>query len=266
LADVAKYYYDTDLRTTTLGNCAGGTSTDFPSGNPDVCTNNVFVGGNDNNIKQHMTTFTMGLGAEGTLTYTSDYLTATSGDYFSLANGLNSVNWPDPQTSNTSSQVQERIDDLWHAAVNGQGIYFSARDPDQIIAGFNTALSSIKAKLGSAAAAATSTLNPVAGNNFAYVASYTTVKWIGNLEARSIDTTTGVVTESATWCAENIVAPICASPGTVVADTSGSSTIHNCVIAGSTAATCASPGVFDTASSQCRTEIPNACTALWPPK
>lgn len=261
LADVAKYYYDSDLRTTALGNCAGGISTDFPSGNPDVCTNNVFISSTDKNLKQHMTTFTMGLGADGTLNFTTDYLTATSGDYYNIKNGLGSptVNWPDPQVGSPTTTGPYRIDDLWHAAVNGQGIYFSAKDPDQIVAGFNSALSSISAKLGSAAAAATSTLNPVAGNNFAYVASYTTVKWKGNLESRSINTVTGVVSENANWCVENVVAGTCASPGTVVADTSGSSTVYNCVVAGATAGTCTAPGIFDSGTSQCRTEIANLC-------
>lgn len=258
LSDVAKYYYDTDLRTSALGNCAGGTSPEFPSGNPDVCTNNVFVSSTDNNLKQHMTSFTMGLGADGTLNFSSDYQTATSGDFYDLKNGLGSptVNWSNP----ISNDQGERIDDLWHAAVNGRGIYFSAKDPDQIIAGFNKALSSITAKLGSAAAAATSTLNPVAGNNFAYVASYTTVKWTGNLEARTINTATGVVSESANWCVENVVAATCAPPGSVVTDTSGSSTIYRCVVSGSTADSCAAPGVFDAVTSECRTEIANACT------
>ncbi len=258
LADIAKYYYDTDLRTSDLGNCSGGISSDYPSGNSDVCTNNVFTSSSDNNIKQHMTTFTMGLGIDGTLNYTSDYLTATSGDFYNLKNGLGSptVNWPDP----INNSAGERIDDLWHAAVNGQGIYFSAKDPDQIITGFNTALSSITAKLGAAAAAATSTLNPVAGNNFAYVASYTTNVWKGNLESRSINVDTGVVSESASWCVENVTAATCPSPGTVVADTSGSSTIYNCVVTSATAASCTSPGVFDSTASECKTEIQNACT------
>jgi type IV pilus assembly protein PilY1 len=260
LADIAKYYYDTDLRTGTLGNCAGGASTDYPSGNPDVCTNNVFVSSTDNNLKQHMTSFTMGLGADGTLNYTSDYQTATSGDFYNLKNSLGSptVNWPDP----IANSAGERIDDLWHAAVNGQGIYFSAKDPDQIVTGFNKALSSITAKLGSAAAAATSTLNPVAGNNFAYVASYTTVTWKGNLEARTINTVTGVVSETASWCTENVVAASCASPGTVVADSSGASTIYNCEVAVPDEISCTAPGVFvaGTPTSLCKTEIPKACT------
>ena len=260
LADIAKYYYDTDLRTAGLGNCSGGTSPDYTSGNPDVCTNNVFVSSTDKNTKQHMTTFTMGLGAEGVLNYTPDYLTDTVGDYYDLKNALNGVNWPDPQVSSSSNTVVARIDDLWHAAVNGGGVYFSAKNPDQIVTGFNKALSSISVRLGSAAAAATSTLNPVAGNNFAYVASYTTVKWIGNLEARTINTATGAVSESASWCVENVIADTCAAPGNVVADTSDSTTVYRCVVSGATEASCPAPGVFDSGTSECRTEIANACT------
>jgi type IV pilus assembly protein PilY1 len=255
LADIAKYYYDTDLRTSTLSNCTGGSSLDFPSGT-DVCKNNVFTSSSDNNIQQHMTTFTMGLGIDGTLVYTSDYQDATSGDYYDLYHGIGSVNWSDP----INKSAGERIDDLWHAAVNGQGIYFSAKNPDQIVTGFNKALSSITTKLGSAAAAATSTLNPVAGNNYAYVASYTTVKWFGNLEARKINIDDGAVSKTATWCVEDVLAETCTSPGTIAADTSGSSTIYNCVVTGTTASACASPGVFDAGTSTCKTEITNSCT------
>lgn len=193
LADVAKYYYDTDLRDTSLGNCSGALGLD-------VCANNVFVSGTDNNVQQHMTSFTLGLGVDGTLTFSSDYKTATSGDYFDIKQGTK--NWPKPKADDPSA-----VDDLWHAAVNGQGTYFSAKDPDQLTSGLSGALASIKSKVGSGATAATSTLNPVAGNNLAYVASYTTVKWTGNLEARSIDVSTGAVSEAATWCAEDVVLP-----------------------------------------------------------
>ena len=108
--------------------------------------------------------------------------------------------------------------------VDGNGTYFSAKNPDEIITGLKEALTSISAKIGAAAAAATSTLNPVAGNNFAYVASYTTTKWQGNLEARTIDTGSGVVSDTATWCVENITGGSCTT-GTVVADNSSSSTV-----------------------------------------
>ena len=69
------------------------------------------------------------------------------------------------------------VDDLWHATVNGRGKYFSARNVPNVVAGLREALNKIGARVGSAAAAATSNLEPVAGDNYAYVASYATVDW-----------------------------------------------------------------------------------------
>jgi type IV pilus assembly protein PilY1 len=68
-----------------------------------------------------------------------------------------------------------------------------------------------------------------------------------------------VVSETATWCVEDVMAGSCASPGTVVADTSGSSTIYNCVVTGSSNPTCTDSGGI-LVGSECRTEIQNACT------
>ncbi len=248
LADVAKYYYETDLRTSGLNNCAGALGAGI-----DVCKNNVFVTSSDNNAKQHMTTFTLGLGVDGTLSYTNDYSTATSGDFYKLKNALGSpvINWPVPV-----ADTETAVDDLWHAAVNGGGTYFSAKDPAQLASGLNTALASIGSKIGSGAAAATSTLNPVAGDNFAYVASYTTVKWQGNLEARTINLDTGVVSESAEWSVENIISGVCSAPGTIVKDSSGGSNVYNCVTPDSTAATCS--GTLT--GTDCKVEMPVART------
>ncbi len=95
----------------------------------------------------------------------------------------------------------------------------------------------------------------MAGNNFAYVASYTTLKWTGNLEARGINTVTGVINENASWCVENVSASTCASPGTIVADTSGDTTAYFCQTAG--AVTCIG-GEF--VGSDCRVPISTACT------
>ncbi|TCV88957.1 pilus assembly protein [Sulfurirhabdus autotrophica] len=268
LADIAKYYYDTDLRTTARGNCTGGPD---ESGNThDVCENNVYVSTTDNNPQQHMTTFTMGLGADGTLAFYTDYTsvkqddltstpnvtyTAPSGvplDWYNLLNGYAGVNWPDP----INNANEERIDDLWHAAVNGHGVYFSAKQPDEIVAGFTKALASITAKLGAGAAAATSTLNPVAGNNFAYVASYTTVKWIGNLEARTINITTGEVSKDATWCAEDVIATTCTSPSSIVKEITTSGTVYYCVTPNSSTATCS--GTLS--GTDCKVQAATSCS------
>lgn len=258
LADIAKYYYDTDLRNTSLGNCTGGpvcpggasTGCVTPA-NYDVCKDNVFTSPTDTNLKQHMTSFTIGLGADGTLNYQSDYLTATSGDFFDLKNGFNGKNWPNPIT-NTE---QERIDDLWHAAVNGQGQYFSAKNPNDIVSGLTAALAAIETKIGSGAAAATSTLNPVSGDNAVFVASYTSAKWYGNLEKRLMNLDTGATSEQAVWCVEDVIADNCSAPSFLENDSSSGSNIWYCVTPSQT--TCPTGTLVGT---DCKVEVNKACT------
>jgi len=211
LADVAKYYFDTDIRTADLNNCTGAKG-------ENVCQSPAPSTANQ---KQNMVTLTLGMGVDGVLSYTSDYKIATSGDFTDIKNGVK--NWPDP-IANTGP---ERIDDLWHAAVNGGGTYFSAKNPTDLVNQLKEALASIEVKLGAGSAAATSTLNPVAGDNSAYVASYTSGYWIGNLEKRSIDTATGVVSQAASACVEDVVpSASCLSPSTIVPDGSGA---YSCV-------------------------------------
>lgn len=263
LADVAMYYYQTDLRTSANSNCTGALGND-------VCDNNVFTSSSDNNIKQHMTTFTLGLGAPGKMTYASCYLSdtcANNQDFQAVKLGSTANTSASPpvcswQTSGTvcnwpvpGSDKPENIDDLWHAAINGRGAYFAATNPTTLAAGLSNALAGLNARKGSAAAAATSTLNPVAGNNFAYVASYTTVTWKGNLEARGINTDTGVVSENASWCVENVTAGSCASPGSVVPDTSGDVTVYYCATPDSVI--CPN-GILE--GSVCKVQMATACT------
>lgn len=188
LADVAMYYYKTDLRdNASLSNCTGALGTS-------VCDNNVAGGGRDTATYQHMTTFTLGLGNSGTLKYDPKYLSQSSGDFFEISQGTK--NWPNPNGNAAN------IDDLWHAAVNGRGQYFSASEPSALTAGLNNALDSIKAITGAASAAATSSLQPVQGNNDIYVAQFTSAKWTGDVSSYKIEPATGVVSSTATWSAQ----------------------------------------------------------------
>lgn len=195
LADVAYYYYHTDLRT---GAC-------------EKCVNNVPPSGTDTDVDdvaqhQHMTTFTVSLGVDGTLTYDDAYKTATSGDYYAIRQG--DKNWPVP-----TADSQETIDDLWHAAVNGRGTYFSTQDPSALEAGLKRALSSIERTTGSGAAAATSNLQPTAGDNFIYIATYRTVKWDGELSAYTIDLNSGAISVDPIWQAEPLLKARMAATG-----------------------------------------------------
>ena len=195
LADVAWYYWSTDLRTAALGNCS---NTIGATTYTNLCDNNVFGNGEDRNAQQHMTLFTLGLGLSGQIRYNPNYKTETDIpnvlQYVDIANGT--ANWPIPNTDLT------RIDDLWHAAVNGRGLYFSTSNPPSLQDGIQSALSGVLARTVAGGAAATSNLQPVAGDNFVYVALYRTVNWDGDLKAFSIDPDSGNVASAALWSAQ----------------------------------------------------------------
>ncbi len=181
LADVAMYYYKTDLRTSGA-----------------FATNNVPITNKDSNPAQHMVTFTLGLGLDGQLSYRSDYETASSGDFADIKAGLR--NWPSAQADQPSA-----LDDLWHAAVNGRGVFFSATNPDTLSTALIDTLSQLQTRIGAGAAAATSNLQPVAGDNFAFTAQYQTSDWIGDLKAKTIDLSSGIVSATTLWSAASLL-------------------------------------------------------------
>lgn len=193
LADVAEYYFKTDLRNASLSNCQGALGT-----GTDVC------GAPDSNPMQNMITFTIGLGTSGTLKYDPNYKKqTTSGDYFELTQGTKL--WPIP-TDSSGGGDPTNIDDLWHAAVNGRGQYFSAGNPNEVVKSLSAALLQISVITGSGSAAATSTLQPVAGDNDVFVAQFTSGKWIGDVVKYNIDPKTGVIdTTLPVWNAAKVL-------------------------------------------------------------
>lgn len=211
LADVAAYYYLTDLRKDgstgedATGTCVGPIIPPATTAN-DLCADNVLANGRDNNPAQHMTTHTLGLGVQGRMvysqyqnnltgqrTYYPDYWNQPSGDFYAVANGsvanpstgicswLNNgdtCTWSTPSADSTAN-----IDDLWHAAVNGHGTYFSATDPQSLADALTVVLQTIKntPRPGTAAAAASSSPNIAQGDNFQFASSYKSVEWYGEL-------------------------------------------------------------------------------------
>lgn len=193
LSDVAQYYYMTDLRAPGFENCTG------PLGN-DVCENNIVGSKEDPATWQHMQTYTLGLGASGYMQYNDKYTSGGSEDFnaiadakpSNLATGLCSwqtdnttCNWPKPAPTS-----QTNIDDLWHAAVNGRGVYYSATNPTSLALGLGDALQKIGQKQGSSSSV---TLSPesqkdgVTGGKNAYYATYTDGAWTGELTARTVN-------------------------------------------------------------------------------
>jgi type IV pilus assembly protein PilY1 len=188
LADVAAYYYVTDLRT------AGPLS-----------ENNVPTTVRDGQSQQHMVTFTLGLGLRGLMEYIPNYETAASGDFKSIRDGTSGAcswvagtcNWPVPVENEPST-----LDDLWHAAVNSRGLYFSASDPNSLAQGLQSALAALNVQTASASAAATSSPNITQTDNFIYSSSFRTAKWDGEIVAQRIDPVTGLLIPAIEWSAQ----------------------------------------------------------------
>ncbi|TAK89831.1 MAG: pyrrolo-quinoline quinone [Burkholderiaceae bacterium] len=169
LADVAMKYWVTDLRT------SGSTA-------PDNVHSNV----DDSATWQHVAFFGIGMGADGSLTYNATTLA-------NLKSGA--IDWPVPSADDPTA-----IDDLWHATVNGHGQYFSAADPTALQSGLTAALDTIVSHTGSAAAIAV--VNPIvtSGDNRAYLSTFNTGDWTGDLQAYPIDPATGIVnTATPVW-------------------------------------------------------------------
>ena len=152
LADVAMKYYETDLKPDD-------------STYPDVV---AAVDGVDENTAQHLVTYTVAFGVNGTLTADPTDRTA-------------SFNWPTP-----SSGTATTIDDMRHAAWNGRGKFLSAGDPQQLIKSLNDAIQEINSLSGSSAAAALNTTSIQSGSHV-YMASYNSQGWHGDLMAYAFD-------------------------------------------------------------------------------
>ncbi len=185
LADVAQYYYITDLRP---NGSIGALGTDVGSGTvpPSTVASGYVAAEGDSATWQHMTTFTMGLGLSGTLTYDPNYKkTSSTGDFAELRAGTK--NWPLAVADSPTA-----LDDLWHAAVNGRGQFFSAAEPNAVVAGLQSALASVTADPSAGSSVESSTQEPVAGDNFAYAAKFTSKEWSGDVVATTIDATAGL--------------------------------------------------------------------------
>jgi len=192
LSDVAQYYWVTDLRTPALNNCTSGSS------GVDVCSNDTLKPLPTNPATwQHMSTFSIGLGVNGTLPFDPNYLAQTSGAYVDLKNGT--INWPVPPTAGGDATT---IDDLWHTAVNGRGQYYSALNAASLSNAINDALTKVAATSGAGSAAGTNTLALTSGDSQVYKASYMTQAWTGDVQAFSFNPDDGTIGTTPLWSAQ----------------------------------------------------------------
>jgi type IV pilus assembly protein PilY1 len=206
LADIAAYFYSTDLRTGTTGSTA---CTSASGTSADVCGNGKADSGYET---QRMITYTLGLGASGYMQFDPQYSSQSAGDFFDVKSGTaaspttgicpwqtagTACTWPAPTNSALTT-----IDDLWHAAVNGDGRYFSAQNPAELVGGLNAAIDDIKARSGAGAAASTSNPNVTTTDRNIYLSSFQSPSWTGDLKAQKVKLADGTVESGVIWSAQ----------------------------------------------------------------
>ena len=151
LADIANYYWKRDL-VSTLAN-------DVPTSTADPA------------FWQHMVTFGVSIGLRGRLDPRTDLQSITNG----------SKHWGDP----TDAEDLDRIDDLWHASVNGHGNFVTATNPSEFVQGLIDALATVAQRLGSASNV-TANSTSFQTDTRVYQASYESGKWTGELAAYEV--------------------------------------------------------------------------------
>lgn len=162
LADVAMKYYETDLST--------------------LADKVPVIAGVDENNAQHMVTYTVGFGIDGTLQPDE------------LPGEVNFTGWPQP-----TSNALTTIDDMRHAAFNARGKFLSAKDPQQLIDSLNNYIADIQARTGTAAAVSFNSTSLQTGTQV-FQSIFDSSRWSGDLLAKNIfvDPVTGVASISGT--------------------------------------------------------------------
>jgi type IV pilus assembly protein PilY1 len=196
LADVAAYYWKTDLQ--------GGT------GSSATLANRVGVSSRDPAYWQHLNTVTVGLGISGSGTVrpvdtTLSTIDPVSGDYVvSTATPVSSLFYPyrgkpwlsDPDLrdllvaqrtpmrwSTATADAATTGDDLIHAAMNGRGRYYSATNPTALATGIGAALAEATNQNSAFASLGLASTNETTTDNRLYQAIYNPLGWTGRLYA-----------------------------------------------------------------------------------
>jgi type IV pilus assembly protein PilY1 len=191
LADVAMYYYERDLST--------GLDNEVPT-NP-----------RDGAQHQHMVTYSVGFGIHGNLAPEEYDDSPTSPDYLKCLAGAAGctegeyVIWPDP----AAGAEPTKVDDTWHATVNGRGKYFSASNARELTNDFLLILKDIKLYSNSASSVAVNgdqLFTQLSSDVRLYQAKYYNQTWHGDILSYRVNDLNGQIIYPAEWSAAKLLA------------------------------------------------------------
>ncbi|UXI67180.1 pilus assembly protein [Tahibacter amnicola] len=195
LANIGFHYWAKDLRpdlANNVGRYIGDKSTNLDGTGElavgqDPLKNKVifFNPANDPANWQHVVQFMIALGIDGTLRFPEDYseLRKSGGTKF----------WPMPVRDKPSA-----VDDMWHAAINSRGSYFSASNPNQLVERLTEIINNILSRRSSSTAVS-ATLSISAPTTQGYSGGYDSSDWSGYLLRVGFDPTSGAVSSTRKW-------------------------------------------------------------------
>lgn len=239
LADIAFRYWSTDLRSDLADKI-----TPYYVDRSGAASAQYWNPRNDPASWQHMVNFTIGLGLSSTLAAGCKYDSGANpvvadpnnpncpawggntfaGDYAALA--LGTKNWPkiNPNVTSPGREPDGHVYDLWHAAINSRGQFFSVDSPDALNSAFKSALTSIlNANPSSAALAANST--SLQTGTLVYQARFDSQDWHGQFIAYAVQGDGSIGNPQ--WDASTLI-PAAASRNIVTFDGSSAKTFSNC--------------------------------------
>jgi type IV pilus assembly protein PilY1 len=174
---------------------------------------------NDPATWQHLTTYTVGLGLNSSLTAAGipwAGSTYAGAGYSALVAGT--ASWPAASSNSTNN-----VYDLWHTAINSRGEFFSADSPDTVVAAFNQIISRISNRTTSASApGVTASLVQDTLTREVYETQLNSEDWSGNLTKFTVDSNN---IRAEDWNAKSVIRSKNASTRNIkMANTSGALT------------------------------------------
>ena len=150
LGDIAMYYYERDL-SPTLDNLVPITSMDSAR-------------------HQHLVSYMISFGVFGT---------------------IDPANWPDcpsdcPPWPDPYVNDQQKIDDMFHAAVNGRGKFLSTGSPQALVDALNAIMNDILNRIGSGSAVSINS-QELHSDTVIFQGIYDTTNWTGDIQAFDLD-------------------------------------------------------------------------------
>ena len=193
LADIAMYYYATDL---------SPDAEDLPKGTgfEDLLPTNRWDGA----AHQHMVTFAVAFGVSGTLNPDDYEDDRTSPNYMKSITDGKYVVWPEV----SGIRQPQSIDDLWHGTVNGRGVFVNAGQPQKLVEGLLGIIKDIQERQPSSAASVSVNgdwlFGKIGPDVLIFQGSYSYIdsEWAGDVKAYRLDEVTGeVITDPIEWSA-----------------------------------------------------------------